>query len=139
MAALIRVLVVDDHADVRLALRSRLGSAPDLCVVGDVGDVEAALVMEEAFRPDVVLIEPKRADGRGLELIHWIARHYPLTAVVALTSYPSDWESWTAHRAGVAQYLLKDIGSTDLVAGIRAAAERVLGRPRAVLHPHGAD
>ncbi|MCS6910777.1 MAG: response regulator transcription factor [Anaerolineales bacterium] len=121
MPQVIRVLILDDHAEVRQALRQRLGYAPDIHVVGDVGDAEQALATVSSLKPDVVLMESKRSDGRGLELIHWIARNYPVSLIIVLTSYPTEWECWAARRAGARQYLLKDIGSVELVEHIRQA------------------
>lgn len=121
MAQLIRVLIVDDHAEVRQALRRRLSYAPDISIVGDVSEAEQALATVSALKPDVVLMESKRSDGRGLELIHWIAQNYPASLIIVLTSYPTEWECWAARRAGARQYLLKDIGSAELVEHIRQA------------------
>lgn len=122
MSGTIRVLIVDDHAEVREALKYRLGFAPDMAVVGDVAEAEAAIAMTRNLRPDVVLIESKRADGRGLELINWIAESGLGSVVVVLTSYPSEWERWAAHRAGAVNYLLKEIDSSLLIERIRHAA-----------------
>ncbi|MDW8327485.1 MAG: response regulator transcription factor [Anaerolineales bacterium] len=121
MTQTIRVLILDDHAEVRQALRQRLDYAPDIHVVGDVGDAEQALATVSSLKPDVVLMESKRSDGRGLELIHWIAQNYPASLIIVLTSYPTEWECWAARRAGARQYLLKDIGSAELVEHIRQA------------------
>lgn len=118
----IRVLLVDDHAEVRQALRYRLGSAPDLLVVGDVAEAEAAISLTRSLHPNVVLMETKRADGRGLELINWIAESGLGSVVLVLTSYPSEWERWAAHRAGAVNYLLKEIDSSLLIERIRHAA-----------------
>ena len=126
MAGPIRVFIMDDHADVRQALAARLGSAPEMVVVGDTGEAEAGLEKIKTLRPDVALIETKRADGRGLEIVNWIALSGVGTRVIVLTSYPSEWERWAAHRAGADCYLLKDIGSPALIDRIRSvvAAER---------------
>lgn len=122
MSGPIRIVIVDDHVEVRQALRYRLGSAPDITVVGDVAEAEVAVNLVRTVRPDVVLVETKRTDGRGLELISWIAESGLGTVVVVLTSYPSEWERWAAHRAGAVNYLLKDIDSCVLIERIRHAA-----------------
>jgi DNA-binding NarL/FixJ family response regulator len=122
VAASVRILLVDEHAHVRQALRSRLDSAPGLEVVGDVADAETALQLVRALHPELVVIETKRSDGRGLELISWIAQSGLGSVVVVLTSYPSDWERWAAHRAGAVHYLLKDIDTSQLLEHLRDAA-----------------
>ncbi|MBP7692576.1 MAG: response regulator transcription factor [Anaerolineales bacterium] len=117
-----RILIVDDHAEVRQALKCRLSFASDLTVVGDVAEADVAIGLVRRLRPEVVLVETKRADGRGLELINWIAESGLGAIVIVLTSYPSEWERWAAHRAGALNYLLKDIDSALLIERIRQAA-----------------
>ena len=118
----IRILIIDDHADVRQALKACLSSAPGMLVVGDTGEAEEGLRQTVALRPHIVLVETKRADGRGLEIVNWIAQSGLGARVIVLTSYPSEWERWAAHRAGAARYLLKDIGSPLLIDQIRVTA-----------------
>lgn len=120
MAVPIRVYVVDDHEAVRVALVRQLHAAPGLRVVGESGAVESARADIVAQRPDVILLETKRADGRGLELLGWVIKHSGDARIVVLTSYPSEWERWAVTRAGAAGYLLKDIGTTQLVEQLRS-------------------
>ncbi len=74
-------------------------------------------------KPDVVLIEVKRRDGMGLEILRQLATlpHQPRIAV--LTTYPSSWEQEAAQRAGAIAYLLKDIDSQELVRSIASLAQ----------------
>jgi len=119
MTAPITVYVVDDHEFVRQALVVRLCLSPGVLVVGETGEVATAIEEINALQPAVALVEPKRSDGRGLQLIDEIAHAPAHTQVLALTSYPSEWEEWAAHRAGASDYLLKDISSTELLAHIQ--------------------
>lgn len=114
------MLIVDDHAQVRHALAVRLGSAPDMAVVGEVDDADVALQQAETLHPDVVLVETKRTDGRGLELVSRLAHSLVGLRIVVLTSYLSEWEQWAAFRAGALRYLLKDIDTAQLLEQIRA-------------------
>jgi len=123
MPAPIRVFVIDDHDDVRQALMACLSLAPGVQVVGGAGDAEESVRQVRALCPDVVLVETKRADGRGLEIVSWIAHGTAGARVIVLTSYPSEWERWAAYRAGAGSYLLKDIGSPQLIAQIQAGAK----------------
>jgi two-component system response regulator DevR len=122
MTSPLRIFIIDDHDDVRRALTAHLNSAPGMVVVGDTAEAEDGLLKARTLRPDVVLVETKRADGRGLEIVSWIAQSGIGARVIVLTSYPSEWERWAAHRAGAARYLLKDIGSPLLIDQIRGAA-----------------
>jgi DNA-binding NarL/FixJ family response regulator len=137
MAGPLRILIVDDHDDVRRALTARLNSAPGMTVVGDTADAEDGLLKARTLRPDVVVVETKRADGRGLEIVSWIAQSGLEARVIVLTSYPSEWERWAAHRAGAARYLLKDIGSPLLIDHIRSAVASAASHD--YYHPHPAS
>jgi DNA-binding NarL/FixJ family response regulator len=121
MADPIRLLIVDDHPEVREALRTRLGRLPGVLVVGDGSGTEDDLRQVRTLRPDAVIIDSKRADGRGLEIIDGIVQSRLGTHVIVLTSYPGEWERWAVQRAGAERYLLKDIGSEELLDQIRAA------------------
>lgn len=122
MAEPIRLFIIDDHADVRRALVAKLSGIRAILVVGETGEADTGMRELQAIHPDVVLVEMKRTDGRGLEIVSGIARNGLAQRVIVLTSYPSDWERWAAHRAGAVDYLLKDIDSTVLVDRIRAVA-----------------
>lgn len=114
------MLIIDDHPEVRHALVVRLNSAPDVAVVGEIADAEEALQQAETLQPDVVLVETKRADGRGLELLGRLTHSFAGLKIVVLTSYLSEWEQWAAFRAGALRYLLKDIDTAQLLEQIRA-------------------
>lgn len=118
-----RIYIIDEHADVRIALAERLASEAELQVIGHSGDVEVAMSIGMEQKPDVVLIEVKRSDGMGLEILRQLAAlpHQPRVAV--LTSYPSSWEQEAAERAGAIAYLLKDIDSEELVRSIAGLAQ----------------
>lgn len=129
MSRPIQILIVDEHPAVRQALTLRLNNAPDMRVVEALGDVDAALDYARDHHPHVVLVETKRADGRGLEaidrLVHLAHNHWPVSVVV-LTSYPSEWERWAVEHAGAVAYLLKDISSVQLLEHIRQVASSML-------------
>lgn len=118
---LIHVFIIDDHDDVRRALVARLGSAEGVTVIGETAGAEDGILQVLSLRPDVVLVETKRGDGRGLEIVSLLAQSASNARVIVLTSYPSEWEQWAAYRAGAASYLLKDIGSPHLIEQILSA------------------
>src|SRR6185436_6196682 len=96
----IKLFVIDDYDAVREALVVRLCAAPDVLIVGEARATEAALDEINALRPEVVLIETKCTNGRGLELVHCILHGPSGARVIALTSYPNEWERAAVHRAG---------------------------------------
>lgn len=116
----VRLYIVDENEPVRTALAARLQEAKQVYVAGHASNPEFVLRDVIQATPDVVLVEVKRSDGLGLELIRRLKDldHAPRTAV--LTSYPSAWEEAAARRAGASAYFLKDIAPDDLVAQILA-------------------
>jgi DNA-binding NarL/FixJ family response regulator len=117
-----RIYIIDEHTAVRTALAERLAQAASLDVIGHCEKADEAILAVQESKPDVVLVETKRSDGMGLELLRQISSlpHNPL--VFVLTSYPSQWEMDAARRAGAYRYLLKDIDTTELIRYISTAA-----------------
>ncbi len=113
-----RLFIVDEHASVRSALAERLERADDCTVVGHTGEANQVINEVRTSQPDVVLLEVKRRDGLGLELLRQLAAMVPAPRLIVLTSYPSAWEEQAACRAGASQYLLKDIEPEELICTI---------------------
>ena len=110
-----RVLIIDEHDAVRLALETCLTRVPAIDVVGSTGCWQEGVAMAADRRPDIVLLETKRSDGQGLAALRRLRAECPLVRVVVLTSYPDPDERREVLRLGAARYLLKDIGSERLV------------------------
>jgi DNA-binding NarL/FixJ family response regulator len=119
---MIRVLLVDDERLVCAHLRTILGTAPDIEVVGEAYDGAEAVEAVLRYRPDLVLIDLHMPGVDGLTAIERIAQLAPRPAVVALTTFDLDGYVLRAMRAGAAGYLLKDTAPNDLVDLVRVAA-----------------
>jgi DNA-binding NarL/FixJ family response regulator len=117
-----RLLIIDDHENVRGALASRLDAKPDIEVIGCTGCWETGLEKALALEPDVVLLETKRTDGRGLETLQCLSDRCPGVDVMVLTSYADAEERAAARSSGAARYLLKDIDTEQLVSEILSVA-----------------
>jgi two-component system response regulator DevR len=115
------VYIVEEHSSVRSALAEWLAQSPELSVAGSNGDGGQALREIERTKPDAVLLEIKRADGKGLDIVHTLASLKERPRIIVLTSYPSDWEEESVLKAGADGYALKDIGSPELIRLIRGA------------------
>jgi DNA-binding NarL/FixJ family response regulator len=119
---MIRVLLVDDERLVCAHLRTILGAAPDIEVVGEAYDGAEAVEAVLRYQPDLVLIDLRMPGVDGLTAIERIAEVAPRPAVVALTTFDLDGYVLRAMRAGAAGYLLKDTAPGDLVDLVRVAA-----------------
>ncbi len=111
----IRLLIIDDRESVRQALEARLSHAPEIELVGSTGSSDAGVQAVLDLSPDVVLLEIKMADGRGLDTCRRITQARPSTAVIILTSYVDEAERQAAFQAGASSYALKDIDSQRLI------------------------
>ncbi len=111
----IKLLIIDDRESVRQALEARLGHAPEIELVGSTGSSDQGVQAVLDLAPDVVLLEIKMADGRGLDTCRRITQARPSTAVIILTSYVDEAERQAAFQAGASSYALKDIDSQKLI------------------------
>lgn len=120
--AVVRVLVVDDHAMFASSVAALLESEPDLEVVGTATDLATARRRLTADPVDVVLLDQRLPDGRGVDAILEFKRLSPATKVVMLTGTADDASLVAATEAGCAGFLEKSRSVQELVAAVRAAA-----------------
>jgi DNA-binding NarL/FixJ family response regulator len=121
MSAPLRVMLVDDHALVRSAVRGAL-EAPDIEVVGEASSAEIAFDEALRTRPDVILLDVDMPGMSGLQLIRELRPRLPDTQIVMLSVSGEDRNVLEAMRHGAAGYLTKDLGPEALqrtVRGIR--------------------
>jgi two-component system response regulator DevR len=121
--AKISVVLVDDHAIVRLGLRTLINDTADIQVVGEAGTAQEALQLVEQLRPQVVLMDIRLPGEGGLEATRQITRRYQDVKVVMLTSFADEELVVSAIRAGAVGYLLKEVGNEEVLQGIRMAAQ----------------
>lgn len=119
-----RLYIVDEHVKVRSALAERLNQAANLHVIGHAGDVEDVMQDVGEKKPDIVLLEVKRKDGMGLEILRAIVSMDCSPRLAVLTSYPTKWEEDAALRAGAICYMMKDIDSEELIRMIERCAKK---------------
>ncbi|MEU4281426.1 response regulator transcription factor [Nocardiopsis dassonvillei] len=118
---MIRVLLADDQALVRAGFRALLDSAPDIEVVAEAADGEAAVRLARAERPDVVLMDIRMPGMDGLAAAGRILADPALeaTRVVILTTFDLDEYIFEALRAGASGFLVKDTEPGDLLRAVR--------------------
>ena len=96
---------------------------PELAVVGEAENGEAALLMARELKPDVVLMDLLMPVMDGVEATKAIRNELPDVEVVALTSVLEDTVVTAAVRAGAIGYLLKDSEPEELHRAINGAAD----------------
>jgi DNA-binding NarL/FixJ family response regulator len=133
----IRVVLADDHGVVRLGLRTLLGAAPDVEVVGEASDGREALALCERLAPDIVVMDLSMAGMDGVAATREIARRRGAgTAggprVLVLTMHDEEEYLIPLLEAGASGYVVKDAASTELLDALRVvAAGRTYVRPAA--------
>jgi DNA-binding NarL/FixJ family response regulator len=127
---MLRILIVDDHEVVRLGLRTLLDRHPDFTVVDEAKTAREALQKALLHRPDVVVMDIRMPGRSGIDACEDITEKLPDTKVIILTSYAEDELLFDAISAGACGYVLKQIGSDDLIRAIET-----VGRGEALLDP----
>jgi two-component system, NarL family, response regulator DevR len=126
----LRLLLVDDHEVVRLGMKALLERHQDFTVVAEAATEEDAVEQAVIHEPDIVLMDVRLAGGSGIEACEKIKEALPDTKVIMLTSFAEDELLFAAIRSGAMGYVLKQVGSGDLIRSIEAAA-----RGEAMLDP----
>lgn len=117
------LLLVDDHAVVRLGLRMLLESEADFEIVGEAASASEALNAIGRLKPDVVLMDIGLPDLSGIEATRQTKRLRPETAVVALTIHEDEEYFFKMLEAGASGYVPKRAAPEELITAIRTAAE----------------
>ncbi len=119
---MIRVLLVDDQAVVRRALRVRFHLEPDLEVVGEASTGREALTLAQALTPDVVLMDIQMPGMNGIEATAALRRVVPESVVVILSIYDDAQTRGQAQAAGAVACVEKRGETETLLSAIRQAA-----------------
>lgn len=120
---LLRILLVDDHEVVRLGLRTVLEDLTDTEVVAEAGSGEAAVTACAQYRPDVVIMDIRMPGNSGIQACQTITERWPQTQVIMLTSFANDELIADAIRAGAVGYVLKQVGTSELVRALDAVRQ----------------
>ena len=122
MSTPIRVVIVDDQGMVRAGFTSLLAAEPDIEVVGDAADGEAAVELVTRLQPDVTLMDIRMPVLDGIAATRRILDGGIATKVLVLTTFDLDEYVFEALRAGASGFLLKDAPAEELASAIRVVA-----------------
>lgn len=146
----VRIVVVDDDQLVRMAVRLVIDGEPDLTVVAEAADGNAALTVVDEKRPDVVLMDVRMPGRDGLSATRELLTRPAPPRVLMLTTFDSDDLLLGALRAGALGFVLKDTHPTQILAAVRnvangnpvlspAAMERVIAAATGPQSSHARD
>jgi DNA-binding NarL/FixJ family response regulator len=118
-----RILIVDDHPAVRMALAMLIGQQSDLEVCGEAADMSEALRLVAATQPDVAVIDISLKTSCGLDLIKRIKDRNNAVRMLVWSSHSESLYAERALRAGALGYVNKDQATEKIVEGIRRVLE----------------
>jgi two-component system response regulator NreC len=116
------MVLADDHAVVRSALRALLEAEEGFEVVGEAEDVPSAVRDVETLGPDVLLLDLNMPGGSAIEALRQLTAAHPRTRIVVLTMESSPLIARQALAAGCSGYVLKQAAERELVQAVRLVA-----------------
>ncbi|MFL0365595.1 response regulator [Pseudobacillus sp. 179-B 2D1 NHS] len=130
----IRTLIVDDHAIVRMGVKMLLGKQENIEVVGEAADGQEAVEKALSLKPDLVIMDLSMPPGKnGLEATRELKQSLPETQVLILTMHDDEDYLFQVLQAGASGYILKNALDSELLTAVNAVWEG-----QAYLHPSAA-
>jgi two-component system, NarL family, response regulator DevR len=118
----IRILIADDHEVVRIGLAALLDGQAGLQVVAQAESGDEAVRLARRHRPDVVVMDIRMPNGSGIDACRTITAEMDGMPVIMLTSHADSEALFDAIDAGASGYVLKRIGTTELIDAVRTVA-----------------
>ncbi|MCA9422170.1 MAG: response regulator, partial [Nitrospira sp.] len=118
---MVRVLLVEDHAVVREGLRGVLETYPDIEVVAEAEDGEAAVAQAIAYEPDVVIMDINMPKLDGIEATRQIKARFPKAIVIGLSVHQASQVEPALLEAGGSAYVTKESAAACLYKAIQKA------------------
>jgi DNA-binding NarL/FixJ family response regulator len=127
---MLKIMLVDDHEVVRLGIKALLSNYPEFEVVAEASNAEEAVSRALEYKPDAIIMDIRLPGKSGIDATKEIVEHLPDSKIIMLTSFAEDELLFDAINAGAIGYILKQIGSDDLLNALDA-----IGRGEALLDP----
>lgn len=122
MSDSLRIMLVDDHAVVRMGFRLLLDTTSDLRVVAECGSGEEALQKYAEVLPDIVVLDLSMEGMGGLETLSRLLAKWPAARVLVLSAHEDTAHPRRALTAGALGYLTKRSAADALIEAIRQVA-----------------
>jgi DNA-binding NarL/FixJ family response regulator len=116
----IRIVLVDDQELVRTGFRMVLDAQPDMTVVGEAADGQAAVEFARTHSADVMVMDARMPRMDGVAATRQIRQAGDRPRVLMLTTFDLDEYAFAALKAGASGFLLKDVPPEELLFAIRA-------------------
>jgi len=119
----IRILVVDDHFMVRMGLSASLNVEPDMEVVAEAANSDAAQAAYRKHHPNLVIMDVRLPGSSGAEATAAIVQEFPDARVLMLSTHSGEEEVFRSLQAGARGYILKSAIREELLRAIRDVSE----------------
>ena len=116
---MIKVMIVDDHALVRMGIRRLLEDLPDMEVVAEADSGETALSLVKSHQPQVILLDMKMPGIDGWEVTRRLTKSHPQVKVIAVTAMCAEPFPSRVLQLGAMGYLTKESGAEEMASAIR--------------------
>jgi two-component system response regulator DevR len=126
----LRIILVDDHEVVRIGLRTLLARHPQFRIIDEAASANEAVEKTLRLQADIVVMDIRLPGRSGIEACREITAKQSSTKVIMLTSYAEDEMLFDAIAAGASGYVLKQIGSQELVRALET-----IGRGESLVDP----
>jgi two-component system, NarL family, response regulator NreC len=117
------IVLADDHAVVRAALKALLEGQADFAVIGEAADIASARVSVLDLSPRVLILDVNLPDGLAVDAVAGLREEAPETEIVLLTMERDMTLARRAIDSGARGYLFKDAAHLELIDAVRHAAE----------------
>ncbi|WP_396270515.1 response regulator [Ideonella sp.] len=118
-----RVIICDDHALIRRGIRDTLSDAPDIEVIGEVGDYGELRSLLRTETCDVLVLDINMPGRSGLDVLHVLKDEGSTIKVLVVSMYPEDQYAIRALKAGAYGYVNKGGDPAALVQAVRTVAQ----------------
>lgn len=108
-----KVLIVDDHAHAREAIREQLSGYPDFTIIGEAKNSVEAIFLADEFKPDLILMDINMPDLDGLKTTKLIKEKHPEIKIVILTVSEDCTDLFEALKQGAQGFLIKKVNPGD--------------------------
>ena len=118
----IRVILADDHPVVRDGLAAIVNQQPDMQVIAEAEDGDAAIALYNTHRPDVMVLDLRMPKRDGVAVVNQVLATDPKARLLIMTTYDGDEDIFRSLSQGAKGYLLKDAPRQEILSAIRAVS-----------------
>jgi DNA-binding NarL/FixJ family response regulator len=116
---MIRIVLADDHAMLRLGLATLLREQGDMCIEGEAGTADELFTLLSTIRTDVVVLDVAMPGPGLIAVLKRLCDEHPTIRTIVLSMYAEEQYALRALKAGAVGYLTKDRSPQLLVTAVR--------------------